>query len=259
MAQIPLADVVRDVGEAIEQEFDALKAIARRSAAFRATREAEMLRLTLELGNRDAWAAATAPAGGESPLDLRAERDDAVLKLAEATGENKALAGRAVEAERARVAAEAALRRARAHARDLEKAASVVDGGGASLQAVQASLDALRAELQLEHLARAAADASLALLEREHDALRGDLADSRRRSDATELALSETRQLNDDLQAELGELWRILRETRPGDTMSLNITVPEGERREGVERVQAKIIDARERFKRRNHRWPLAI
>jgi hypothetical protein len=37
------------------------------------------------------------------------------------------------------------------------------------------------------------------------------------------------------------------------------VKASEGDRREGIERVQAKIIDARELFKRRSGRWPVAI
>jgi hypothetical protein len=41
-------------------------------------------------------------------------------------------------------------------------------------------------------------------------------------------------------------------------TLTMGHDADGANRREGVERVQAKILDARERFRRRS-RWPIAI
>lgn len=254
MAHVSLADLVHDLGEALEAELDSIVRLVRRSASFAASRGAEGVRLSVELSpvHGEEGAAVEDPSGEL----LREELQTALQALENAAEEKASLEARLVEAERARQKTNAALTRLRARLKELDEGARESRDLESGAQIANAELEAA---ISRERIARTAAEASLAMLEREHQALRNDLADSREARQLGDEALAESRQLNADLQSELAEVWRLLRETRPGDPLAITLDVSDADRRQNVERVQAKIIDAREIFKRRRNRWPVAI
>ncbi|HEY7269137.1 MAG TPA: hypothetical protein VH951_04860 [Dehalococcoidia bacterium] len=259
MAQLPWSEFVRDMGDVLEQEVDSLVAAARRKAIFHASRDDDVIRLTLEVAVGSAIIA-DADDVRDAIEAMRAERDEALRALDAANGAQAVLASSAEGAGRRRAAAQSALRRARARIKELEETLRLAAEAAASRH-VSAEVGG-RADLEEARIGRAAAEASLAMLERAHAQVRLDLAHARESAAATEKEVSALRDLNADLQAEIAELWRVLRDTRPGEPLSIMLQAPPADadgRREGVERVQAKIIDARERFKRRSHRWPIAI
>jgi chromosome segregation ATPase len=247
------------MSEALEKEIESLMTLARGGAFVHASREPEGIRLSLEIRTGPARMANPVATLEAALAELQAERDEVLQELERATGEKTAIAARALQAEHARATAEAAVKRLKFRIKELEKAARKV-GASEPPEDLRPDLEAARTELQGERIGRAAAEASLAMLQREHETLRGDLLNAREAEAVAAAALAESRQLSADLQAELFELWRVLRETRPGDPLAITLNVEEPLRRQNVERVQAKIIDAREIFKRRrNHRWPIAI
>jgi len=266
MSQIPWAGILKDLSEALERELEAALRLARRAASLEATREPHAITLTLQVrtGGPERAPAAARPS---SELDqLRTERDRTLVMLEGALAEKRSLEARMAGAEQSRKSAESSLRRLKARVKELETAARVMQAPAPAgrrddqeLRELRSALDALRSQLKQERIARSAAEATLAFAERERARLQEQLEGARQEREASEEALLETRRLADDLQTELGELWRVLRDTRPGEPLAINLNLSDSAMRQGVERVQAKIIDARELFKRRNHRWPIAM
>ncbi|HXH22336.1 MAG TPA: hypothetical protein VNN10_09920 [Dehalococcoidia bacterium] len=250
--QLPLEEILRHLAAWLENELHSDPASPQSAAAPPAARFAVELRL----GSREAVQEL-----GAAVDRLQSERDRAIEMLETALADKHTLEERLAAAMRSRKWALAARRRLLMRLRAIE--AQAAPGEGAGLPAVPHEAatvtDALRAELETERVARAAAEASLAYSEADRQRLERELARAASLQAELEDQLRAARRLNDDLQAELGELWRVLRETHPGEPLSISLSVSEGDRREGVERVQAKILGARELFKRRSGRWPVAI
>ncbi len=260
MAQVPWAGVLTDLRAALEQEVDAAMRLARRAASVEARRDAASIRLAIEVHTRPASSHLMPPPSGTPIIErLRSEREAAVLDLAHALRERSGLAERIVQAEAARKAAEGAARRIRARVRALEAGGCPSPGHQAEIGELRAALEEVRSELERERIARAAAEASLVFAERERESLREGLNDARQSRDEAQADVREARRSAAEMQSELAAVWRVLRETGAGEIMPLNVEISDDARREGVDRVQAKIIDARELFKRRSHRWPVAI
>ena len=254
MAQLPWSDFVREMGDVLERQVDSLLSAASRKAAFKATRDDDVLRLTMEVSVGAAGLAGAADSTSAATLQS-AEQDEALASLEAPRDAHVALTRRVEKAEQRRKALQASLKQAKLRINELQDVAQ-------QSQAVERPEhhETVR-ELQQERIGRAAAEASLAILEREHAQVRRDLEHERERLATNEDDMAALGRLNSDLQSEIAELWRVLRDTHPGEPMSILLHAPpqESGRRQGVERVQAQIIDARERFKRRSHRWPIAI
>jgi chromosome segregation ATPase len=255
MAQLPWAEIIADVSEALGRELDSLVDLARRTASFQASRDTDAIRLALVI--RTARAGALEGRGGSAAAPRVDALADALATIRAERAEKEALAGRAAETEKALREAEASLRQMRERLAALEAAAARDDAP--ALEEARRALDGLRSDLAAERIARTAAEASLSMLEREHEALRASLQEAVAARDEALAMLDDSRRLADDLRSEVVELWRVLRETHPGDPLSISIRADFESRRDGVERVQAKVLDARELFRRRSHRWPIAV
>jgi DNA repair exonuclease SbcCD ATPase subunit len=255
MAQLPWAEIIADVSEALGRELDSLVELARRTASFQASRETDAVRLSLVI--RTARTGAVAAGGGTPALARAGALADALATIRAERADEEALAGRAAETEKALREAEARLDQMRVRLAELEAAAA--RDGAPALEDARRAIDGLRSDLAAERIARAAAEAGLAMLEREHEALRASLQEAVAARDEALTLLEDSRRLADDLRSEVVELWRVLRETHPGDPLSISIRADFESRRDGVERVQAKVLDARELFRRRSHRWPIAV
>jgi chromosome segregation ATPase len=252
MAQVPLADFLRDLGDALEQEIDSLVRLARRSAAVNVRREADGIRLSVEISTT----ADGVILSSEVQDRLRRELTEALAGLSEEAADRASLSDRLAGAERKAAAGDAALKRLKSRLKQLQKASE----SAAEPNVLSRRLEELQTEVAQERLARAAVEASLTILEHEREAAFTELADTRASRQTLEAELDDALRLIDDLRTELADVWDLLREARPGDAMAITLSATEIDRREGVERVQAKIIDARQLFKRRRgHRWPIAI
>jgi hypothetical protein len=256
MPNLPLSDVLRQLAAALEDELDAARGSDEsdeRGLAARAVRVA----LELRAGRSEAVEEL-----GAAVERLQAERDRALEMLESALAAKHDLEGRLETSQRSRKWALASRRRLRARLQSIERPVASESEPPAPVPAVrqaEPANDALRVALEQERIARAAAEASLAYSESDRQRLQAALDEAQGGRASLEGELRDARALVDDLQAEIGELWRVLRETRPGEPLLINVKASEGDRREGIERVQAKIIDARELFKRRSGRWPVAI
>lgn len=260
MAELPRADIVKDLSEALEQELDSALRVATNAVSLQASRETEGVRMSIEVKTTLDLPVNTLSPVEEAELGhLQSERDEALRSLGEALREKIALTERLSEAEAARKAAENSLRRLKARVKELETGQPASGADPAELQQLRQSVETLRSEIERERIAHAAAQAALAFAEREWDTIRAEIDGAHAARESAEQALEESRRLAEDLQAELAELWRVLRDTRPGEPMAINLSVSEGVRRAGTERVQAKIVDVRELFRRRSHRWPVGI
>jgi hypothetical protein len=240
MPDLPLPDLLRELAAALEDP-----------SHDEGRSELDAIRFALEVraGSRPAVEEL-----GAAVQRLQSERDRAVEMLETALADKHALEAKLATSERSRKWALSARRRLRARLAGLQP--SKDPGAGASAPEPPVA-DAK--QIEEERIARAAAEASLAYAESDRRRLQAALEGAMSSREAAAAELEEARRLIEDLQAELGELWRVMRETRPGEPLLINVKASEGDRREGIERVQAKIIDARELFKRRSGRWPVAI
>jgi small-conductance mechanosensitive channel len=254
--------ILKDLTEALEQELDAAMRLARRTASVEAVKEPHTIRLAVEL--RTNLAEQDILEAAAEHEQLRADREQALSLLDAARQEQTSLRDQLSAADGARKAAEGSLKKLRGRLKELEAlpapSSSVSASEGDASGEHSALVAGLRAALERERIARMAAEADLSFVEGERDRLMREVEDSRQDAVLARAAADELRRLADDLHAELMELWRVLRETRPGDTFSINLSLSDsGTRRAGVERMQSKVIDARELFKRRSQRWPLAM
>jgi hypothetical protein len=120
MSQFQWTELVREMGEALEQELASAMSVARR-ASVRATRDHDPIRLALEVSFGSQQASPEAPAAElEAVVRLQYELNEALRELASANAGLTEMTRRVAEAERQRDAARVGARKLKAQLRELE-------------------------------------------------------------------------------------------------------------------------------------------